>query len=132
FSIGTNGVWTYTMDGAHNEFAAGSDYTDSLTVANTGSASRSISVTIHGTDDGTVITGTAAAELTETDAAQSTGGSLVATDPDSSNAFVAQSNVAKTYGTFSIDAAGVWTYTMDSAHNEFVAGSDYTDSLTVA
>ena len=49
-------------------------------------------------------------------------------------AFVAQTDVAggNGYGKFSIDAAGVWTYTMDSAHNEFVGGHDYTDSITVA
>ena len=47
--------------------------------------------------------------------------------------FVAQSNVAGNngYGKFSIDAAGTWTYTMNSAHDEFVGGHDYTDSITV-
>jgi VCBS repeat-containing protein len=46
---------------------------------------------------------------------------------------VAQTNVAGSngYGKFSIDAAGQWTYTMDSAHNEFKAGQAYTDSITV-
>ena len=52
---------------------------------------------------------------------------------DSPATFVAQSNVAGNhgYGKFSIDAAGAWTYTMNSAHNEFVGGHDYTDSITV-
>ena len=36
------------------------------------------------------------------------------------------------YGKFSIDAAGTWTYTMNNAHDEFVGGDDYTDSITVA
>ena len=88
---------------------------------------------MHGTDDATVITGTSTAELTETNAAQSTGGTLVATDPDSSNAFVVQTDVGGSngYGKFSIDTAGHWTYTMNGAHNEFVGGQDYTDSITV-
>jgi VCBS repeat-containing protein len=66
--------------------------------------------------------------------AQTTGGTLVATDPDSSNLFTVQDNVAGDhgYGKFSIDANGVWTYTMNNAHNEFVGGVDYTDSITVA
>src|SRR5215207_8626115 len=87
-----------------------------------------------GTDDATVITGTSTAELTETNAAQSTGGTLVATDPDSSNAFVAQTNAAGTggFGKFSIGTNGAWSYTMDAAHDEFAAGTDYTDTITVA
>src|SRR5258705_268967 len=65
---------------------------------------------------------------------QSTGGDLDATDVDGPATFVAQTNVAGSngYGHFSINAAGTWTYTMDSPHNEFVAGHDYTDSLVVA
>ena len=69
------------------------------------------------------ITDTSTAELTETDAVQSIGGTLSATDVDGSNAFVAQTDVAGDhgYGKFSIDAAGVWTYTLNDAHNEFMA-----------
>src|SRR5919206_107246 len=95
---------------------------------------QTLTVTMHGTDDATVITGTSTAELTETNVAQSTGGTLTATDPDSSNAFVTQTNVngSNGYGQFSIDVNGNWTYTMNTAHNEFVAGQDYTDSITVA
>ena len=35
------------------------------------------------------------------------------------------------YGTFAVDASGKWTYTTNSAHNEFVGGQNYTDSFTV-
>src|SRR6185295_11199320 len=92
-----------------------------------------LTVVINGTNDAAEITGSSTAALTETNAAQSTGGDLNATDVDSSAAFVAQSNVAGSngYGSFSIDATGAWTYTMNSAHDEFVGGQDYTDSITV-
>ena len=43
-------------------------------------------------------------------------GDLDATDVDSSATFVAQSGVAKTYGRFSIDAAGAWSYTLDDGN----------------
>jgi VCBS repeat-containing protein len=103
-------------------------------VATADGTTQQLTVTIHGTDDPTVITGTSTKTLTETNEAQSTGGKLVATDPDSSNLFTVQTNVAGNhgYGHFSINAAGEWTYTMDNAHNEFVGGTDYTDSITVA
>src|SRR5436309_2569672 len=85
-------------------------------------------------NDAAVITGASTAALTETNAVQSTGGTLSATDVDSSAAFVAQSNVAGSngFGKFSIGTDGVWTYTMNNAHDEFVGGTDYTDSITVA
>src|SRR5918993_1042703 len=133
FSIDAAGVWTYTMDTAHNEFVAGQDYTDTITVETADGTTQVLTVTITGTNDAAQITGTAAATLTETNLAQTTGGTLAATDVDSSAAVVALTDEAGSggYGTFSIDAAGVWTYTMDTAHNEFVAGQDYTDTITV-
>ena len=134
FTIDTDGVWTYAMDTAHNEFQAGTTYIDTLTVQSADGTEHTLTVNMLGTDDATVITGASTIELTETNAAQSTGGALVATDPDSSNAFVAQTDVASSngYGKFSIDASGAWTYTMDTAHDEFASGTDYTDSFTVA
>src|SRR5204862_4784187 len=51
---------------------------------------------------------------------------------DSPATFVAQAGTPGAYGTFAINAAGNWTYTASSAHNEFVAGTTYTDSFDVA
>jgi VCBS repeat-containing protein len=45
---------------------------------------------------------------------------------------VAQAGTLGSYGTFAIDSAGAWTYTASSAHNEFVAGTTYTDTFQVA
>ncbi|WP_245517322.1 VCBS domain-containing protein, partial [Mesorhizobium sp. M1C.F.Ca.ET.195.01.1.1] len=39
--------------------------------------------------------------------------------------------IVGTYGSFSIDSAGAWTYTASSAHNEFAAGTTYTDTFDV-
>src|SRR5207248_9481922 len=80
-SIDAAGVWTYTMDSAHDGFAAGGDYTDSITVATADGATQLITVTMHGTDDATVITGTATAELTETNTSQLQAHNQTATDP---------------------------------------------------
>src|SRR5205807_7789220 len=69
-----------------------------------------------------------------TNAVQSTGGTLSATDVDSSAAFVAQSNVAGSngFGKFSIGTDGVWTYTMNNASSEDEVRDDHTDSMTVS
>jgi VCBS repeat-containing protein len=72
--------------------------------------------------------------LTETNAAAdiSSSGTLTISDPDSPATFVAQAGAVGLYGTFAINSAGAWTYTASSAHNEFVAGTTYTDTFSVA
>ena len=134
FSIGTDGVWSYTADNAHNEFAYGTDYADSITVATADGTQQVVTVTIAGTNDAAVISGTSSASLTETNVVLTATGTLNATDVDSAATFVAQTNVGGNhgYGKFSIGTDGVWSYTADSAHNEFVGGTDYTDSVTVS
>jgi VCBS repeat-containing protein len=72
------------------------------------------------------------ASLTETDAAQNTGGTLTLTDADTTAAtVVAQTNTAGTYGRFSINAAGAWTYTTLSALDTLDAGQVVSDVFTV-
>jgi VCBS repeat-containing protein len=64
---------------------------------------------------------------------QSTGGTLVLTDPDTTNdaTVVAQTGVAGSLGVFSIDVAGVWTYTTSAAVNELAAGQEVTEQFSV-
>src|SRR5207248_897140 len=92
------GEGTYTRCSAHDEFVAGSTHTDSITVATADGTTQVITITLPGTDGASVIAVVSTADLTETNAAQSTGGTLVATDPDSSNAFVPQTDVAGSNG----------------------------------
>jgi VCBS repeat-containing protein len=132
FTVGTNGVWTYTMDNAHNEFAAGTNYTDSITVTSAdGTASQVITVTIAGTNDAAILS-SANVNLVETNAALSTGGTLTISDADSPATFVAQSNVAGSYGSFSITSGGVWSYVANSAFDNLNVGDTNTETFTVA
>src|SRR6185436_8800283 len=93
------------------------------------------SVTIHitGTNDAAVLS-SATVDLTETNSATdiSTSGTLTVSDVDSAETFQAQTDQAGTYGKFSIDTAGHWSYVADNAHNEFVDGVTYTDTFGVA
>ncbi|WP_246686018.1 VCBS domain-containing protein, partial [Mesorhizobium sp. B2-4-6] len=121
-----------------NALGAGEHFTDTIQytikMSNGTLSVGTLSVVINGVNDAAVITGTSTAELTESNAAQNTGGKLDATDVDSSADFVTQTNAdgSNGYGKFSIAADGTWTYAMNNAHNEFVGGQDYTDSITVA
>ncbi len=133
FSIDETGAWTYTTDpSAHNEFVGGATYTDSITVATADGTTQVITVNIHGTNDAAAVSSNTKS-LTETNAASdiSTSGMLTIADVDSPKTFVQQIATAGTYGTFAIDASGAWTYTANSAHNEFAADTTYTDSFAV-
>ena len=113
----------------------GESITDSFvyTIADTAgaTASATLTVTIHGTNDAAVLSGDTRT-LTETNSATDIGtsGTLTISDVDGPAAFVAQAGTVGTYGTFAIDAAGAWTYTASSAHDEFVAGTTYTVGQT--
>jgi VCBS repeat-containing protein len=133
FSIGTDGAWTYVANSAHNEFAAGTTYTDTFAVSSADGTLTSVTVHILGTNDAAVLS-TGIANLTETNAAVdiSTAGTLTISDVDSAATFVAQTNTAGSYGQFSIGTGGAWTYVANSAHNEFAAGTTYTDTFAVS
>jgi VCBS repeat-containing protein len=135
------GVWTYVLN---NDLAATQALSAGQVVTQTYSArvtddqgafvDQTVTITITGTDDASVIIGTSTASLTETNAILIASGVLIATDVDSVTRFVAQSGVAGNpgYGTFSINAEGLWNYTTNNAHNEFVAEQRYTDSIIVS
>jgi len=69
-----------------------------------------ITIDVTPVADSAVIGGAASGATIE-DTTVSTGGTLTVTDPDAGEAaFNPLANVAGAHGTFSIDAAGVWTY----------------------
>src|SRR5204863_107385 len=133
FAIDAAGHWTYTAGSAHDEFVAGTTYSEVFDVASADGTHTSVTIHILGTNDAAVLSADVRT-LTETNAAAdiSTSGTLTISDVDSPATFVAQAATAGTYGTFAIDSAGAWTYTASSAHNEFAAGSTHTDTFSVA
>ncbi|WP_259235278.1 VCBS domain-containing protein [Bradyrhizobium elkanii] len=132
FSIDASGAWTYTADSAHDEFVAGQHYTENFDVVSADGTHTSVKVDILGTNDAAILS-SASVNLTETNSAAgiSTSGTLTISDVDSSATFVSQTDTQGSYGKFSIDASGAWTYTADSAHDEFVAGQHYTENFDV-
>ena len=94
-----------------------------------------ISLAINNLNEAAVIEGDLSKSVTEADtvSAISTSGQLTATDVDGPTSFSAQADTVGSngYGKFSLSTTGAWTYTANTAHNEFVAGKTYTDSFTV-
>src|SRR5439155_1074356 len=112
--------------------SAGTTYTDIFDVVSADGTHTTVTINILGTNDAAVLSADVR-NLTETNAAAdiSTSGTLTISDVDSPATFVAQPGTPGAYGTFAIDAAGHWTYTAGSAHDEFVAGTTYTDIFDV-
>ncbi|WP_081397714.1 VCBS domain-containing protein, partial [Achromobacter xylosoxidans] len=121
FTVDQNGKWTYTLDNASTKVQAlkeGETVTDTIKVTvddgHGGTAVKEITVTVTGTNDIAKITGQSTGAVIE-DKTLVTTGKLVVTDADAGqSSLVAQTNVAGKYGTFSIDANGNWTYTLNN------------------
>ncbi|WP_095051635.1 VCBS domain-containing protein [Pseudomonas sp. Irchel s3b2] len=130
FSIGTGGAWTYIADSAHNEFVAGTTYTDTFAVSSADGTVTSVTVHILGSNDAAVLS-SASVTLTETNAPLTTGATLTISDIDSPETFQAQSGTAGANGTFAINTAGNWSYTANSAFDTLNVGDSLTDTFTV-
>ncbi|MGV3582547.1 MAG: VCBS domain-containing protein, partial [Methylophilus sp.] len=133
------------MNSAHNEFAAGTNYTDSITVATADGTTQVITVTIAGTNDAAVITGTSTGSVTEASGVANAiagtptaTGTLTDTDVDNTaNTFTAVSSATNStngYGTYTMTSGGVWTYTLNNNNAAVQAlnvGNTLTDTFTV-
>src|SRR5207244_1840072 len=131
FWIAANGAWTYTANSAFDNLNVGQSVSDTFTVATADGTSSTVQVTINGTNDAAVLS-SATVALSETNAALTTGGTLTVSDVDSAQAFVPQTNVAGTNGTFSIAANGAWSYTANSAFDSLNIGQAGADRCTTA
>ncbi len=147
-SVDASGQWTYTLDNsrpATQALAEGQTVQESFEVRVTdphnATATHTVTVDVTGAPDGATIAGTDTGTVTEdtglTGAGDLTaGGTLAVSDPDAGQAvFVPQTGAAGTYGTFTLDAQGNWTYTADNSQQaiqELGRGQSLTDTLQVS
>src|SRR5207237_10060654 len=125
-----NEPWRSRANSDVDDQKAREPLSDPVTVASADGTPTTVQITINGSNDPASVS-TASVTIAETNAPLTTGGTLMVTDLDNSNAFVPQSNVAGTNGTFSIAANGAWTYTANSALNELNVGQSVSDSFAV-
>ncbi len=127
--INANGAYTFTPAANYNGSVPVVTYTVTDGV---GTDTSTLTITVTPVNDAAVIGGVSTASLTETNAVLTTSGALTITDIDSPATFVTQSNTQGAYGTFTLNSSGSWTYKTDTAHNEFKAGTTYTDTFVVS
>ncbi|WP_314947632.1 VCBS domain-containing protein [Bradyrhizobium cosmicum] len=145
FTMTAGGVWTYTLDNGNSTVQAlnvGDTLTDTLTVTTVDGTPQVVTITIQGSNDATVISGTTTGSVVEASGASPgvpvAAGTLAAGDVDNpANMFVpvgSPTPSAHGYGNFTISAAGLWTYTLDNTSTVVQAlnnGDKLADSFTV-
>lgn len=144
FSIDVNGDWVYQLDSRRPDvqaLKAGETLLETITVHSADGTPHEVNITIHGQNDGAVISGADTGQLVEDQnvSAASTleaHGQLTVTDADAGEAaFVAQNAVATQFGHISIDASGAWRYEVDNNKADvqaLKAGESLTEHLTVS
>ncbi|WP_332613517.1 retention module-containing protein, partial [Achromobacter sp. ESBL13] len=138
FSVGANGAWTYNLtnnDPAVQGLAAGKTLTETFTVTTADGTTGQVVVTIVGTNDIPVLTGKADGAVTEDGSLVATG-KLDVTDVDTTDTHTwTVNNEGKgTYGSFSVDGNGNWTYNLDNANKDvqgLKTGQSITETFTV-
>ncbi len=147
FAVTSAGVWTYTLANGTNgtasavqSLAAGETKSETFTVTVSdglgGTDTQDVVIIIAGTNDVPTIAGVSSGGVTEdaTPLNLMTSGALTISDVDTGQSnFTAQASAAGTYGTFTLDAAGNWTYTANnsqSAIQNLNEGDVLTDSFT--
>ncbi len=147
FTLTAAGVWTYTLDNGNAAVQAlniGGTLSDSITVTTVDGTQQVVTIAIDGANDAAVITGAATGTVVEagginngTPGTPVANGDLDAADvdntPDSWLAINSPTAGTNGFGTFTLTAAGVWTYTLDNANAAVQAlniGGTLTDSFT--
>ena len=139
FTMTAAGVWTYTLNNANSAVQAlnvGGTLTDTFTVTTVDGTAQVVTITITGSNDAAIISGTTAGSVTEaggvTPGTPTVAGTLTDTDVDNMpNTFTAVTSPTASaggYGIFTMTAAGVWTYMLDDANNA-VQALDVGDTL---
>ncbi|MET0357692.1 MAG: retention module-containing protein, partial [Cellvibrio sp.] len=130
-SINAAGAWTYTANSAFDNLNVGQSVNETFTVASVDGTTSTIKITINGTNDAATVS-SADVTLTETNAPLTTSGTLTSADVDNAANTFTPSTTVGTTGTLSINAAGAWTYTANSAFDNLNVGQSVNETFTVA
>src|ERR1051325_6336406 len=125
------GTWTYTLDNSNSAVQglnSGDTLSDTFTVHTADGTAQLVTITINGSNDAGVISGTSTGTVVEaggvdngTAGTPTASGTLTDTDVDNpANTFeavAAGAPSAQGYGTYAMTAGGTWTYTLDNSNS---------------
>ena len=146
YTLTATGVWTYTLNNSNATVQAlnvGQTLTDTFTATTVDGTSQLVTITINGANDAAAITGVANGSVTEaggvnngTPGTPTATGNLNSADVDNPNDVWAPigTPLQSEFGSYTLTAAGVWTYTLDNDNPAVQArnvGQTLTDTFTV-
>ncbi|WP_257282525.1 VCBS domain-containing protein, partial [Endozoicomonas sp. ISHI1] len=137
-TIDGSGNWSYSADNSQaaiQSLADGDSLSETVTVKSLDGTTHDIVITINGTNDAAVITGTDTGSVTE-DAGNTltTSGSLGVTDVDSGEASFTAETITGSYGSLTIDGSGNWSYSASNSQAAIQAlgnGDSLSETVTV-
>ncbi|QWD67575.1 cadherin domain-containing protein [Polynucleobacter sp. VK25] len=144
-TIDENGNWSYSVDNDKVQYLGADEHKDEVfTVKSVDGTPQTISITINGSNDAAVISGTSTGNVTElggianatqpATTSSSASGTLAIADVDSDESFtaVAVPEVGHngTYGNFTLSTAGAWTYSLDNSNSTVQALNTDSDAIT--
>ena len=135
-SLAANGIYTYTLDNSNatvNALTTGS-LTETFTYQVNGGPTSTLTITIHGYDDPPILTADIAS-ITEDAVPNTVSGNVLGndTDPDTTLTVTNAGTLTGVYGSLSLAANGIYTYTLDNGNatvNALNIGSSIADSFT--
>jgi len=137
------GEWLYVAHTANDHGRSQNDgdtYTEHFVITDDNATTHEVTVVVYGANDSAVISADSPAEAIvegDTDSDVTVSGVASHTDIDGDNAddtFTAVTDVATTYGAYSVTAGGAWTYTLNSTNATIDAlgqGQSTSDTVTV-
>ena len=131
-----NGDWTYDLDNKNPQVQAlgqGSTTTDIITIHSADGTPHQIAITVNGTNDKAVISGTNTGLVTE-DSLLQTSGTLTVKDVDTGEAHFSNTDIVGSFGTLHLTDTGSWTYDLDNTNPNVQSlgkGATATDIITV-
>ena len=137
-TINTSGSWSYEADNSQSaiqSLGSGDTLTETLSIQSVDGTTQNIVITINGTNDAAVISGTTTGSLNEEDASTlNATGSLTVTDTDSGEASFTAATVTGSYGSLTINASGSWSYEADNSQTAIQSlgsGDTLTETLSI-
>ena len=123
-NIDTSGNWSYTADNnqsAIQQLGEGDSLTDTITVSAVDGTTHDITLTISGTNDAAVISGSNTAIATEDSANGDNNlivsGALAISDTDLGEEFFTETDLTGSFGTLTLNEDGQWTYIASNSQN---------------
>jgi len=130
FTIGTDGVWTFTANAAFNELNVGQNVTETFNVTSVDGTPSTVTVQINGSNDAASVANIYVG-MSEMNAPLTTGGTLTATDIDNIDNIFTAIKIDGNNGSFELAESGEWTFTANSAFDELNVGDNVIESFTV-